>query len=373
MDAVELPRTALDAFLSSSAFAEMLDPGDERTASRSAAARRAEVADVIRAVGRFAGRRFVDRERAGEVVFGGVTGGGLGVRPSVVDEVLALLRPVGVPSPGAPKPVPHEAKSALGEYVYALVDPRDASLFHVGAGRGDRVYRYSAAALAGVVPDPADIVGGDDPATVSAAVEERIRDIDADGFGVEHWILRYDLDTVDSAELHALSLRCTGLDIAGLAGGDIAGLAGGDLSAAPDTHGPWRIEELILRFAAPVSPPLPEVCVLVKVDASARGDATADDIYRLARSAWRAGPHRTVPDLPVLVFADDLVRAVHRVDYWESYRDAEGNLDPKRWVYTGRPDAELEARYVGTSLRDVRAERGGKWNPSGWHPYGHVP
>ena len=31
IDAVELPRTALGDFLSSSAFAEMLDPDDERS------------------------------------------------------------------------------------------------------------------------------------------------------------------------------------------------------------------------------------------------------------------------------------------------------------------------------------------------------
>lgn len=365
IDAVELPRTALGDFLSSSAFAEMLDPDDERTSSRGAAARRAEVADVVRAVDRFAGRRFVDRERAGEVVFGGITAGGLGVRPSVVDEVLALLRPVGVPAPGAPKPVPHEAQTVLGSYVYALVDPRDATVFHVDAGRGNRVYRHTAAALAGDAPDPADIVGDDDPAEVAAAISERIRDIDADGFGVEHWILRYDVGSLDSAAAHALSLRRTVVDV--------VALAGSALPETPDAQGPWRIEELILRHAALVSPPLPDVCVLVKVDESARSDATAEVIYESARSAWRAGPHRTVPDLPVLVFADDLVRAVHRVDYWESYRDAEGNLDPKRWVYTGKPDAELEARYVGTSLREVRQERGGKWNPSGWHPYGHVP
>ncbi|MCG7635254.1 GIY-YIG nuclease family protein [Gordonia McavH-238-E] len=368
MDAVELPRTALGDFLSSSAFAEMLDPHDGRTASRSAVARRAEVADVVRAVDRFAGRRFIDRERAGEVVFGGITAGGLGVRPSVVDEVLALLRPVGVPAPGAPKPVPHEVQSVLGVYVYALVDPRDATVFHVDAGRGNRVYRHAAAALAGDAPDPADVVGDDDPAEAAASIEERIRDIDADGFGVEHWIVRYDVGTANSAELHASSLRRSGLDIISLAGSRLP-----DTPDTPDALGPRRIEELVLRYAAPVSPPLPEPCVLVKVDASARSDATADVIYESARSAWRAGPHRTVPDLPVLVFADDLVRAVHRVDYWESYRDAEGNLDPKRWVYTGRPDAELEARYVGTSLREVRQERGGKWNPSGWHPYGHVP
>ncbi|WP_238418969.1 GIY-YIG nuclease family protein [Gordonia sp. 'Campus'] len=369
MDAVELPRTALDTFLSSSAFAEMLDPDDERTASRSAAARRAEISDVLRAVDRFAGRRFVDRERAGEVVFGGVTGGGLGVRPSVVDEVLALLRPVAVPAPGPPKPIPHEAKSVLGSYVYALVDPRDASVFHVGVGRGDRVYRYAAAAVAGVVPDPADIVGDDEPAHVAAAIEDHVRDIDADGFGVEHWILRYDVKTIETSESQALSLHGAALDGVMLAGAE-PHATGHD---ATHTEKPWPVEELVLRYAAPVSPPLPEPCVLVKVDAAARSDATADVIYEHARSAWRAGPHRTVPDLPVLVFADDLVRAVHRVDYWESFRDSEGNLDPKRWVYTGRPDPELEARYVGTSLREVRGERGGKWNPSGWHPYGPVP
>ncbi|MBY4573413.1 hypothetical protein ACN94_07435 [Gordonia paraffinivorans] len=369
MDAVELPVTALGEFMASSAFAEMLDADDERSASRGARGRQAEIADVVRALDTNAGRRFVDRERAGEAIIGGLRGGGFGVRPTVVDAVLDLLRPVGVAAPGAPKAVPLEVQTLLGVYVFALVDPRDASVFYVGAGRGNRVVHHSRAALAGVDPDTAEIVGAADPAAVWSATEELIRDIDADGFGVEHWILRYGDEVADSVEaLMSYVERYSG-DLATLARLQLTN--GSDLDDAA-SRGVIRLDELVLQHAAPIAPPLPEPCVLVKVDDAARPDASAEQIYEWARSGWRAGPHRTVPDLPVLVFADDIVRAVHRVDFWETFRDAEGNLDPKRWVYTGAPDVELEQRYVGTSLREVRERRGGKWNPTGWHPYGQV-
>ncbi|MBD0863501.1 GIY-YIG nuclease family protein [Gordonia sp. zg691] len=369
MDAVELPAGALKDFLASTAFAEMLDPEAERSATRTPTARKGELSDVLRALDDYAGQRFVGRERAGEVIFGGLAGGGFGVRPSVVDAVLDMLRPVAVPAPGAPKPVPAEARSALGVYVYALVDPRDATVFYVGTGRGNRVYHHTGAALAGVAVDPSDIIGGIEPESVSAATEERIRDIDADGFGVEHWILHHDIDTLESAGAVALFVEQVAVDLATVARLGLTNSPAGDSAG---TQRFWRAEELVLRFAAPVAPPLPEPCALVKVDAAARADATAEQIYEWARSAWRAGPHRTVPDLPVLVFADDIIRAVHRVHYWEAYSDAEGNLDPKRWVYTGVPDPDLETRYVGTSLREVRDQRGGKWNAHGWHPYGQV-
>lgn len=363
MDAVELPVTALAEFLESTAFAEMLDPEDERSASRDARARKAEVVDVVRAIDANAGRRFVDRKRAGEVIIGGLRGGGLGVRPTVVDAVLNLLRPVGVPAPGAPKAVPVEVQSVLGVYVFALVDPRDASVFYVGAGRGNRVHHHARAALAGVTPDAGEAVGEADSPAIFNATEERITDIDADGFGVEHWILRHGDDVVDSAEGLASYVQQFTVEFA-----DLARLA--LTNSVPS--GAIQLDELVLQHAAPLAPPLPEPCVLVKVDDAARPEAGAGQIYEWARSGWRAGPHRTVPDLPVLVFADDIVRAVHRVDYWEAYQDADGNLDPKRWVYTGAPDAELEERYVGTSLREVRERRGGKWNHNGWHPYGQV-
>ncbi|KAF0969424.1 hypothetical protein BPODLACK_02216 [Gordonia sp. YY1] len=363
MDAVELPVGALGEFLESTAFAEMLDPADELSASRDTRARRAEIVDVVRAIDANAGRRFVDRERAGEVIIGGLRGGGLGVRPTVVDAVLNLLRPVGVAAPGAPEPVPLEVQSVLGVYVFALVDPRDASVFYVGAGRGNRVHHHARAALAGVTPDAGEMVGDADSPDIRSATEERIRDIDADGFGVEHWIVRHGDDVVDSPEELASYVQQFTVEFADLARLPLT-------NSAP--NGAISLEEMVLRHAAPLAPPLPEPCVLIKVDDSARPGAGAEQIYEGARSGWRAGPHRTVPDLPVLVFADDIVRAVHRVDYWEAYRDADGNLDPKRWVYTGAPDPELEERYVGTSLREVRERRGGKWNHNGWHPYGQV-
>jgi uncharacterized protein len=36
----------------------------------------------------------------------------------------------------------------VGWYVYALRDPRDASLFYIGKGRGNRVFQHAHAALA---------------------------------------------------------------------------------------------------------------------------------------------------------------------------------------------------------------------------------
>ena len=72
----------------------------------------------------------------------------------------------------------------------------------------------------------------------------------------------------------------------------------------------------------------------------------------------------------MIVFADDVVRAVHRAESWDHTRDDRGRPIPKLWRYTGTPDADLESKYVGKSLREVKARRpGGRWRQHGWHPY----
>jgi len=103
------------------------------------------------------------------------------------------------------------------------------------------------------------------------------------------------------------------------------------------------------------------------VNAAAEPDATREDLYTYARSSWRPGrAARSVAELPVFVVAGDLIRAVDRVTGWEPSEESKpGDL---LWRYTATPAADLEATYVGTSLRAERLARGG-WRQHGWQPY----
>ncbi|GAC67290.1 GIY-YIG nuclease family protein [Gordonia soli] len=375
VEAVELPRSAMGTFLDSPTFAELMVPPDERAELIDPRVRTAEVVDVLHAIDRFTGRRFVSRERAGELIFGGLLGGGIGIREEIVEGVLDLLEPVTVPGPARFAPIPLEAQDRLGVYVYALLDPRDGEVFYVGAGRGSRVYQHVWSALAGTSPDPSEVVGTPDPAEVTSATTDRITDIDADGFGVEHWILRHgiggedDTDTDDGRGADVMRQALT--DLAGIAGIELVADVDGD--DPPSAGGARRAEELALRYSAPLAPPLPDVCAVVKVNAAADPDASAEQLYEWSRSGWRAGRHRAVDGLPVFVVADDIIRAVHRVEHWEPFVDEHGVKVARLWTYSGAPDVESEGRYVGTSLREVRVQRSdGRWTRHGWHPYGQV-
>lgn len=86
--------------------------------------------------------------------------------------------------------LPTEVQQALGEYVYALEDPRNGKVFYIGRGVGDRVLHHASEAIAGTEP---------------GAKLDRIRDIMRDGREPRAWILRRRLaQRTTAAEMEAV-------------------------------------------------------------------------------------------------------------------------------------------------------------------------
>lgn len=268
-------------------------------------------------------------------------------------------------TPQLPEPMPLEARTALGTYVYALRDPRTKAVFYVGKGTGDRIYHHVWDALGQQKRiDPADRTGAADDEATTAGKRAYIRVLYDAGELPEHWVLRHDISGHADPHAEAYAIEQVAIDLAALAGQPLINIAGGHVDTQ---HGLHRVEELILRYAAPLAPSLPQPCAVVLVNAAADPDATREEIYTYSRSSWRAGVEaRSIPNLPVFVMANDLIRAVDRVTGWEL--SEESTPGDRLWRYTGTPDPGLEAVYVGTSLRELRAARG-RWRQHGWHPY----
>jgi hypothetical protein len=91
-----------------------------------------------------------------------------------------------------PAPLATEVCEALGEYVYALEDPRDSKVFYIGRGVRDRVLHHAW-----------DAIGTHDP----GAKLDRIRDIQRSGSQPRAWILRRQLGRrTSAAEMEALAI-----------------------------------------------------------------------------------------------------------------------------------------------------------------------
>lgn len=325
-----------------------------------------EKLSVIVELARVGGRRFMDETCAVTDVLGDDVNLGSGIAQAIGD----LLQIVSVPAPVQPTPFPAEMVTRLGVYVYALVDPTDGRPFYIGKGRGNRVFQHVWSATGAVPMDDSENVGVADSATVTSTKNTRIHQMFAAGFGVQHWIIRHGITAEDSADKIAFGAEQCLLDFAGLAQIDLVNLAGGHVAT---DHGMLTAEELTLRYCAEPVPALPAQCALIKVNAAAEPSATPGQIYEWSKEAWIVGDSaRAIHGLPILVFANDIVRAVHRADSWTlaGKHPAKGKRVVRKWRYLGEPDPVLEEIYVGKSLREVRTQRpDGKWRQHGWHPY----
>ncbi|RZL26233.1 MULTISPECIES: GIY-YIG nuclease family protein [Rhodococcus] len=350
-----VPRGISPTLLVAPLIKEFLAEGEGTLDSRLSA-----VGIVCASLEKQVGRTFTSISSASAAIFSGAA-----ASSSVPDALrLAVMRTLStevlVRKP-APQPFSEKVGKRLGEYVFALRDPRNNQVFHVGHGTGNQVFASVFEAL-GELDNLEGASGSADTPGVTAAKISRIREIYDAGSAVEHYVLIRSVsgadasgtaDAVVSGIVETLRISEAGENLTNLAGE----VTDKDLRAT-------RVEEIALRYSADPAPELPTPSVVLHVPGSARAGATAEEIYELARQEWAAGAAvRAEAGIPVLVFADSIIRGAFRAQSWEvSTRNADGSM---LWRFTGDVDEELAAKYVGTEITPHNVGLK-KWPVSGW-------
>ncbi len=339
--------------------------------------RAAEVVDLVRHLEARVGRTYNSEGELDEDLYATAIGGGFGI-PTILREVVAAILtapPTAEPDPLRrlepspaipPAPLDHDIVARLGLYVYALRDPRDQSVFYVGKGCGNRIYSHVWAALGIPAPTPTGRGDtGDSPSVVSAKLD-RILQIHRSGHQVEHWIIRHALTPDTDDDRTAFAVEQGMIDVLRLR--EVArttpiltNLAGGHT----DTEfGAVLVEELACRFAADPIPNLTYPCIVLKVNGAASPHLTDEQLYEMARRSWPAGRVRHLTGIPIIVIAENLVRAVYRVSRWTAI-ETRGNT--VLYEFTGALDDALTKHCVGRELlpTDIGLPA---WPMRGWAP-----
>ncbi|MFD4367808.1 GIY-YIG nuclease family protein [Rhodococcus sp. NPDC058521] len=354
-----VPLDILPRWLDSAEVQAFLSSNDQPNASADPKIRLAQFADVTKSLQRHVGETYTSVQAASTALFDGI-GDGLGVPVGLKLAALRLVvTPVHLTRP-SPQPLPDTVTAELGRYVFALLDPRSRRVFHVGSGTGNRVFGHVWAALEEnekrqVLTDPET-----DSAEVRETVISRIRDIYDSGHEVEHYVVAHDIEDSGSAA-DRVNVLVAGFGL--LESGDRPTLT--NLLGTVDEKA-VRIEDLALQYSAERVPTLPTPCLLLEVKHAGERRASPESIYAAAREDWPAGTAvRGTADLPVIVFADNIVRAVYRAKSWDI---ASRSADTPLWRFTGDVDADLEAQFVN---KRVTPDRVGlkRWPAHGWAPH----
>lgn len=330
--------------------------------------RLAEFTLALSALNDHIGRTFNSVDEANRELFGGSAGA---VPVSLRLTVLrALVSEVPDRAPASPRLLPKHIVDQLGSYVYALVDPRDRSVFYVGAGRGNRIFALTWTAL----NEKAKLGEAGEKTPLSTMETEaalrRIRAVHDAGYAVEHFVVVDALNPKSDPD-HTAAVTAEAV-IAALAllethRGDftLTNLAGtNEDSEADRTAVP--IGELVRQYSAAPAPELPTPCVVLRINEAKK--ATPEAVRELASRPWPAGSAaRGIDGLPIVVVADNIVRAVYRSTGWEAAARTDENGGTILYRFHGESDEELESQFVNTRLTPDRIGLK-RWPSHGWAP-----
>ncbi|RVW03776.1 GIY-YIG nuclease family protein [Rhodococcus spongiicola] len=359
-----VPEDITRVLLAAPGIRDFLTNDEGRGAASDPKVRLVEFTAVVNSLHLNAGRTFTSVRDAAAVLFDGPAIGSVVVSDALRLAVMRVITAESRERKPAPNPLSPRVVENLGLYVYALRDPRDRSIFYVGVGRGNKIYSLDWDALGEAGTLDGEGVGDTDRDETRAAWIQRIRDIYAAGHSVDHIVLRHRIDAVHGAEPAAKELTHVVVDALRLLEHHPGHPVLTNLAGEPDDreNRAMSVMELSAQYSAQEAPDLPVPGALIRVPAAAGRGLTAEELYALARGPWRAGAAaRNVADLPVIVFADNIVRAVYRASSWE----AVGAAGEQEWRFTGAVDPELEGRFVGTRVTPDRAGLKA-WPAHGW-------
>lgn len=237
------------------------------------------------------------------------------------------------------EPIAPEVAATIGNYVYALRDPRNGAVFYIGKGVGGRVHAHVREALG----------------TGETSKLERIRDIQASGAAVEHFIVRSAL----ASEGEAFTVEQALIDALNLAGAPLTNLVKGH---GASRHGLSTVGDMVARYGAQPMPPVEQRMLFVKINRAYSSTDGPHEIYEATRGHWKLSERGRNAVTHAAGVAHGVVRGIYRVQDWFP---SEVPGDIERWGFSGEPAPEL-SHIVGTHVRHL-FKTDGQQNPVSYY------
>lgn len=239
-----------------------------------------------------------------------------------------------------------EVSSAMGNYIYRLIDPRNGETFYVGKGRGNRVFEHAKAA--------SNFVPADDEDEIVTKLG-RIRAIENSGLKVIHVIHRHDIPEDAIYEVEAALID---------AYPGLSNVQGGHSSGA---KGPMNTDELITKYGLPTFSAQPnDRLVLINVNRLESLSRSRDEIYKQTQLSWKISAVRANRADYVLAVVRGVIVGAFEVDSkgWQSATHANfpervpQDVDKSdRMGFHGSPAPdEIWDRYVGERGKRIAIE-----------------
>jgi hypothetical protein len=215
----------------------------------------------------------------------------------------------------------------IGYYVYLLKDPRNASIFYVGKGKGNRLFQHVQCALENETENDK---------------YNLIREIHKEGKEVEHFILRHGLE-----EKLSLEIESTVIDLLGIE----------NLTNSIKGHDTWErglktVDEVFQHYDAKAVT-FDEPCIIININRLFTRGISAQKLYDSTRASWIVGIKRDKAKYAIASYRG-LVREVYEIEKWQPNGD--------RWEFIGKvADDKIRVKYLNQSLENY-IKKGGQ-NP----------
>lgn len=229
-----------------------------------------------------------------------------------------------------PKSSPLEVARKLKTYVYRLIDPRNGETFYVGKGKRNRVFEHVNGAI--ISDDPSDKLN-------------RIREIIAAGFAVNHVIHRHGLDDATAFEVEAALIDA------------YPGLTNVSSGAGSNDFGAMHADEIIRRYEA-AEAKFNHRVIMININRN----ATEQSLYDATHYSWKIGVRRAKRAEIVLAVRHGLIIAAFIPDSWHP-------ATPKH--FPGRDPVPGRYGFVGSSApNDIALQYVGKRVPGRFRKQG---
>jgi hypothetical protein len=252
--------------------------------------------------------------------------------------------------------IPFDTREALGFYVYALRDPRNGEVFYIGKGKGERILQHIAEANKDAKSEKAKL--------------NRIKDIEAKGFEVEHLFLRTGMESSDEALAIEQAVIDAFLANRATSNGasNLTNLVAGH---EHDERGLASLDTVLARHSKAMTPAVNRPILVLKLNRKWEPDMSVVSLLKVSRKAWGVGAEIREKAELAFVISFGIIRGIYEIDRtaWETSLDDNGKM---KWQFNGKPTSKPELlALVGTDMGpQVRKQKEFQKYLNGFKPIG---